>query len=141
MQNIHSPVICDLHKSLFFLGNLHDKCQNLMQNLESRLKTHSPVQRLDILIALREANALEIFKDNMTDLNFSNFPLTTSVIHTLCYLMQLARKVPYLSLANCGIEDTLFETFVTETKGLGIEVGSPFLLYHSYSFFLVDEAR
>ena len=77
---------------------------------------------MDIFIALKEADAMDILRSNTKDLDFSNFPLTSTNIYTLGLVMKQCDELNSLSLVNCGIDDDLLMVFASNTRGLQLKV-------------------
>ena len=93
--------------------------------MEKQLNSNlTPAERLDIFIALKEADALDTLRSYTSDLDFSNFPLDSSIFHTLCLVLSQRREVNSLSLANCGIDDDLLMVFASNMKGFQLKVSS-----------------
>lgn len=95
-----------------------------MKNLENQLSDRylSPAERLDVLTSLKEADALNVLHTYVHDLDFSNYPLTTAVMSTLCSVIGNMKSLKTLSLVHCDIDDDILAVLASGTSGLGVKV-------------------
>lgn len=107
----------------YFADRELEKRDCVLRRLETLLKLElSTTERLDVLVALKEANALEPLRRHTTILDFSKSLLTVASLNILCSVLKHLENVTHLSMSDCGLDDELLEEFATSTKGFGIKV-------------------